>query len=116
MIQFLTKPRCCNLGHLGQNKHTVFQGSLNQNSKEKAQIYVIHLCSNHRLSSMAHFPALYDKLPGDGDLIMTEDFRPSPHFRLPTNCSEIEKGQRPVSTADSAQGTGGCLPSGSPEL
>lgn len=64
---------------------------------------------------MAHFPALYDKLPGDGDLIMTEDFRPL-HLGLPTNCSEIEKGKHPVSTADSAQGTGGCLPSGSPEV
>lgn len=65
---------------------------------------------------MAHFHALYDKPPGDGDLIITEDFRPSPHFGLPTNCSEIEEGLRPVSTADSARGTGGRLPSGSPEL
>lgn len=93
-----------------------FSIPLIQNSKRKAQIFVILLCSNHRLSSTAHFPALYYKLPGDGGLIMTEDLRPSPHFPLPTNCSEIEEGQRPVSTADSARGPGRCLPSGSPEL
>lgn len=91
---------------------STFSIPLIQNSKGKAQIFVILLCSNHRLSSTA----LYYKLPGDGGLIMTEDLRPSPHFLLPTNRSEIEEGQRPVSTADSARGTGRCLPSGSPEL